>query len=227
MKKENVKIAVEGISDEFVAEASKGRKFSVKSAAVIVLALAVGIFAVNAARNTPSALIRGIEKQGNAIITAANEIDDYSDGEETAMFEEEIFLLETLAAGAEEETDHLTPARDAVNKYKAELEALRARANESLEAFKEASKDYKGEKKLTAEQKKALRVKAREIRRAAKEARKAKRAVTAREIMKARRNNDVDTLNGYYNDICLSIETGMERLNKALDKLDELTENLS
>ena len=226
MKKENVKIAVNMLDDELVKEASKGRRISFKAVTAAALALVIGFAAVNVAQNTPTALINGIEKQAEAMVVTANEMDDYSDGEETVMFvENEIYLLETLAAT--EEINHFAPARDAVNEYKAELQELRARAKESLEAFREASKEYKGEKKLTAEQKKALRVKAREIRRAAKEARKAKRAVTAREIMKARRNNDVDTLNGYYNDICFSIETGMERLNKALDKLDELTEKLS
>lgn len=229
MKKENVKNAVSLIDDELVKEASKGRKVSFKAVTAGVLAVAVVFAAVGVARNTPSALIGGIEKQAEAVVTAANEMDDYTDGEETVMFvEEEISLLVALSASVEEEANHLTPAKDAVEKYRAELEELKERAKTSLEAFKEAAKEYKeGERKLTREQRKVLREKGTSIRARVKEAGKARRIVTAKEIVKARRNGDTEKLNEIYADICTSIETGMEKLNSALDRLDELTEKLS
>lgn len=229
MKNENVKNAVELIDDELVKEASKGKKISFKAVAAGVLAVAVVFAALGVARNTPAALISGIEKQAEAVVTAANEMDDYSDGEETVMFvEEEISLLVALSAGVDEEENHLTPAKDAVEKYRAELEELKERAKASLEAFKEAAKEYKeGERKLTREQRKALREKGTSIRARVKEAGKARRIVTAKEIVKARRNGDTDRLNEIYADICTSIETGMEKLNSALDRLDELTEKLA
>ena len=216
------------LNDKFINEAARGEKSSVGSVTAILLVMAFFVVGAGSLRNSPSVLLSSIERQANAAIVQANALDDYAEDDETLLeIENEIHLLSYLTAEAED-TNHMTPAKDAVEAYKSELTQLRERANGSLSAFKEAAAPYKEkEYKLTVKQRQLLREQGRLIRQNVHRAGKAKRATTAKEIAVAKQNGDTEALNRLYDEICVSIETDITQLNSALDKLDALTERLN